>query len=53
MRSAVLHIIALPVTMLLIFLIYWQLPNAKTPVGRLLPASAVAILLQISDYLFS
>jgi len=52
LQSVVLHIIALPVTMSLIFLIYWLLPNAKIPVGRLLPsAAAVAILLQISEYL--
>jgi membrane protein len=47
-----LHLIAVLVTMLLIFLIYWLLPNAKDPVGRLLPSSAaVAILLQFSEYL--
>ncbi len=52
LQSVMLHIIALPVTMALIFLIYWLLPNAKIPVGRLLPsAAAVAILLQISEYL--
>jgi uncharacterized BrkB/YihY/UPF0761 family membrane protein len=52
LQSVLLHIVALPVTMLLIFLIYWLLPNAKIPVGRLLPsAAAVAILLQISEYL--
>jgi membrane protein len=52
LRSLVLHIIALPVAILLIFLIYWLLPNAKIPVKRLLPSSAaVAILLQISEYL--
>jgi uncharacterized BrkB/YihY/UPF0761 family membrane protein len=51
-QSVVLHIIALPVTMLMIFFIYWLLPNAKIPVGRLLPSSAgVAILLQISQYI--
>jgi uncharacterized BrkB/YihY/UPF0761 family membrane protein len=51
-QSVLLHTIALPVTMALIFLIYWLLPNAKIPVRRLLPSSAaVAILLQISEYL--
>jgi membrane protein len=50
-QSVVLHIIALPVTMVMIFLIYWLLPNAKIPVARLLPSSiAVAILLQISEF---
>ena len=52
LQSIVLHIVALPVTMLMIFLMYWLLPNCKIPVGRLLPSSAaVAILLQISEYL--
>ena len=52
LQSIVLRIIALPVTMLMIFLVYWLLPNAKIPVGRLLPSSAaVAVLLQISEYL--
>jgi uncharacterized BrkB/YihY/UPF0761 family membrane protein len=52
LQSALLHMIALPVTMALIFLIYWLLPNAKISVKRLLPsAAAVAILLQLSEYL--
>jgi membrane protein len=51
-QSVVLRIVALPVTMLLIFLMYWLLPNIKIPMGRLLPsAAAVAVLLQISEYL--
>jgi uncharacterized BrkB/YihY/UPF0761 family membrane protein len=50
-QSIALHIIALPVTVVMIFLIYWLLPNAKIPVARLLPSSvAVAILLQISEF---
>ena len=50
-QSVVLHVVALPVTMLLIFLIYWLLPNCTIPVGRLLvPSAVVAILLQISEY---
>ena len=43
---------ALPTTMLMIFLIYWRLPNRKIPMKRLIPASAVvAVLLEISKYL--
>jgi uncharacterized BrkB/YihY/UPF0761 family membrane protein len=38
--------------MLIIFLIYWLLPNAKIPVRRLIPASAVvAVFLEMSEYL--
>jgi uncharacterized BrkB/YihY/UPF0761 family membrane protein len=51
-QSLGFHLVALPVTMLMIFLIYWLLPNAKIPVRRLIPASAaVAVLLEISEYL--
>jgi membrane protein len=51
-QSIVLHVIALPVTIVMIFLIYWLLPNAKIPVARLLPSSiVVAILIQISEFL--
>jgi membrane protein len=43
--------IAIPATMLMIFLIYWLLPNRKIPVKRLIPASAaVAVLLEVSKY---
>ncbi|HMF74143.1 MAG TPA: YihY/virulence factor BrkB family protein [Bryobacteraceae bacterium] len=46
------HLVAFPVTMLMIFLVYWRLPNAKIPVRRLIPASAaVAVLLETSKYL--
>ena len=52
MQRVVVHIIALPVTVVMIFLIYWLLPNAKIPVARLLPSAiAVAILLQISEFI--
>lgn len=44
--------VAVPTTMLMIFLIYWLLPNQKIPIKRLIPASAaVAILLELSKYL--
>lgn len=50
-QSFVLHIIALPVSIVMIFLIYWLLPNAKISVSRLLPSSiAVALLLQLSQF---
>ena len=51
-QSLGFHLVALPVTMLMIFLIYWLLPNTKIPVRRLIPASvAVAVLLEVSEYL--
>jgi membrane protein len=51
-QSLGFHLVALPVTVLMIFLIYWLLPNTKIPVRRLIPASmAVAVLLQVSEYL--
>ncbi|MBV9155117.1 MAG: YihY/virulence factor BrkB family protein [Acidobacteriaceae bacterium] len=52
LQSIVLRIVALPMTTLLIFLIYWILPNAKISIRRLIPASiAVAVLLEISKYI--
>ena len=46
------HLVAFPVTMLMTFLVYWRLPNAKIPVRRVIPASAaVAVLLEVSEYL--
>ena len=51
-QSAVFRVFALLVTMLMIFLVYWRLPNTKIPVKRLIPASAVvAALLELSKYL--
>jgi membrane protein len=52
LQSILFRAVALPITMLMIFLIYWLLPNTKIPVRRLIPASfAVAVLLEISKYL--
>jgi len=52
LQSFILRIVALPITMLMLFLVYWLLPNAKIPVRRLIPASiAVAVLLEISKYI--
>lgn len=46
------RVFALLATVLMIFLIYWILPNAKIPIKRLIPASiAVAVLLEVSKYL--
>jgi uncharacterized BrkB/YihY/UPF0761 family membrane protein len=51
-QSFAFRVVAVPVTMLMIFLIYWRLPNAKIPVKRLIPASAAAaILIEVSKYL--
>jgi membrane protein len=51
-RSLEIRLVALPMTMLMIFLIYWRLPNARIPVRRVLPAAAVvAGLLEGSKYL--
>lgn len=47
-----LKLFALPATMLMIFLVYWLLPNAKIRIKRLIPASiAVGLLLEVSKYL--
>ncbi len=46
------HLFATPITMIMIFLVYWLLPNCKISWRRLLPASAaVAILLEASKYI--
>ncbi len=50
-QSVVLHLIALPVTIVMIFLIYWLLPNAKISVGRSLPSAiTVAVLIQVAEF---
>jgi len=52
LQSLALKLSALPITMLMIFLIYWILPNARIPATRLIPSSiVVAVLLEISKYL--
>jgi membrane protein len=54
--AANLHVIAFqacatPITMLMIFLVYWLLPNCKIRWTRLIPASAVvAVMLELSKY---
>ena len=52
MESVLFQVIALPMTMVMIFFVYWMLPNCKIPVRRLIPSSAaVAVLLEVSKYL--
>ncbi|MBV8552016.1 MAG: YihY/virulence factor BrkB family protein [Acidobacteriaceae bacterium] len=51
LQAIVFKASAFPATALVIFLIYWLLPNTRIPVRRLIPSSiAVAILLEISKY---
>jgi uncharacterized BrkB/YihY/UPF0761 family membrane protein len=50
-QNILLHLIALPVTIVMIFLIYWLLPNAEIPIGRLLPSAiVVAVLIQVAEF---
>lgn len=52
MQSVALRVSALPITMLMIFLVYWILPNARIPPKRLISSSiTVAVLLEIAKYL--
>ncbi len=52
LQSIVFHLTALLMTGLMIFSIYWVLPNARIRVRRLAPASlAVAVLLEVSKYI--
>lgn len=51
MKSVALHVIALPVTIVMIFLIYWLLPNSQIAVARLLPSAiVVAVLIQVAEF---
>jgi membrane protein len=50
-QMVIFKLTALPISMLMIFLVYWLLPNARIPVKRLIPASvAVGALLEVSKY---
>lgn len=52
LQSIALKLSALPITMLMIFMVYWILPNTRIPARRLIPSSiVVAVLLEISKYL--
>lgn len=43
---------ALPITMLMILLVYWILPNAEIPIKRLIPVSiAVGLLLELAKWI--
>lgn len=51
LQASALHAVAVLATVLLIFLVYWILPNARIPVRRIVPAAiAVAVLLEIAKY---
>jgi membrane protein len=51
-QTVIFKVTALPISMLMIFLVYWLLPNARIPVKRLIPASvAVGALLEVSKYI--
>ncbi len=51
-QTIALKLTALPITMLMIFLVYWLLPNTNIPLKRLIPVSAaVAVLLELSKWL--
>ncbi len=51
LRDFLFKLIALPIVMLMIFLVYWLLPNRKIPVRRLIPVSVIiGILLEIMKY---
>lgn len=52
LQVVALKVAAIPISMLIIFLLYWGLPNARISVKRVIPASiAVGLLLQGSTYL--
>jgi membrane protein len=52
LQAAMFKITAVPISMLLIFSVYWVLPNARIQVKRLIPASiVVGALLELSKYL--
>lgn len=43
---------AVPVSILLLFLVYWLLPNGRIPAGKLLPVSVlVGVVLEVLKYL--
>jgi uncharacterized BrkB/YihY/UPF0761 family membrane protein len=51
LQTIALKLAAIPITILIIFLVYWALPNARITVKRLIPASiAVGLLLELSTY---
>ncbi len=54
LELALFKVVALPLMMLVIFLIYWILPNRKIPVRRLIPAAVtVGVLLEVLRFLIA
>lgn len=52
LQASAFRVFALLATMLMIFLVYWILPNTKIRIRRLIPASiGVAVLLEFAKYL--
>ena len=50
--EAAFKLAAVPVSMLILFLIYWLLPNCKVPLRRILPAAViVGLLLEALKYI--
>ena len=50
--AVVVKTVAIPATILALFLTYWILPNGPVPVGRVLPAAVgVGLLLEVFKYL--
>ncbi len=48
---AVLKLVALPLSMVALFIVYWRLPNGRVPPGRLVPVSiAVGLILESLKY---
>lgn len=51
LETAVLKAAAIPVSILVLFLIYWLLPNARIPARRVLPAAVVVgLALEVLKY---
>ncbi len=51
MNMVIYKTAAVPISILMLFLIYWLLPNAKIPAGKLLPVSVlVGVVLEILKY---
>jgi membrane protein len=51
-RLVVFKVLALPVSVLLLFLVYWLLPNKRLPARQILPVSiAVGVALELLKYL--
>jgi membrane protein len=51
MTNVIFHLIAIPITMLALFLAYWVLPNCRVPVRRIVPvAFVVGLALTLLQY---